>query len=245
VIGGEERGLPGDRPEHVAVRADEGVVRDVDVVPRPQVVELAPGRVEDVGLDLPDVPLEVRGQAALREVRRAGPALGAEPPELRVEPNRTVLEDVEGLGLGDRLVRGRQDADPPAAIGAMRTSSARARPRRTTSSMRVSSGRLRTESVTRARLPGVASRRGSPSPTLVSQARYREEGGMSELVFVIEEAPEGGYIARALGESIFTEADTLDELRQQVRDAVACHFEPGSAPAVLRLHFVRDELLAG
>ena len=68
---------------------------------------------------------------------------------------------------------------------------------------------------------------------------------MTELVFVVEEAPEGGYTARALGPSIFTEADTLPELRQQVRDAVACHFEPGSAPAVLRLHFVRDELLAG
>jgi hypothetical protein len=68
---------------------------------------------------------------------------------------------------------------------------------------------------------------------------------MNEIIFVIEEAAEGGFIARALGESIFTEADTLDALRQQVRDAVNCHFDDGNAPKVIRLHFVRDEVLAG
>jgi hypothetical protein len=47
---------------------------------------------------------------------------------------------------------------------------------------------------------------------------------MSELMFLVEDAPEGGYTARALGESIFTEADTLDELRENIRDAVKCHF---------------------
>ena len=66
----------------------------------------------------------------------------------------------------------------------------------------------------------------------------------SELVFVVEEAPEGGYVARALGESIFTEADDLDALREMVRDAVACHFDEGDRPRVVRLHLVRDELLA-
>jgi hypothetical protein len=66
----------------------------------------------------------------------------------------------------------------------------------------------------------------------------------SELVFSVEEAPEGGYVARALGEAIFTEADTLDELREQVRDAVACHFEEDERPKVVRLHIIRDELLA-
>lgn len=55
---------------------------------------------------------------------------------------------------------------------------------------------------------------------------------MSELIFVVEEAPEGGYIARALGESIFTEADTLAELPGKVREAVRCHFEEGQAPVV-------------
>ncbi len=47
----------------------------------------------------------------------------------------------------------------------------------------------------------------------------------SELIFLVEEDPEGGYLARAIGESIFTQADTLEELRQFVRDAVSCHFE--------------------
>ena len=67
---------------------------------------------------------------------------------------------------------------------------------------------------------------------------------MNEIIFVIEEPSEGGFTARALGESIFTEADTLDTLRQQVRDAVNCHFDDGKAPKVIRLHFVRDEVLA-
>jgi hypothetical protein len=48
---------------------------------------------------------------------------------------------------------------------------------------------------------------------------------MSELIFMVEEAPEGGYTARALGESIFTEAKTMDELAGKVREAVSCHFE--------------------
>ena len=67
---------------------------------------------------------------------------------------------------------------------------------------------------------------------------------MTELVFVVEEAPEGGYTARALGESIFTEADTLTELHDQVLDAVRCHFGEETRPNLVRLHFVRDELMA-
>ena len=66
---------------------------------------------------------------------------------------------------------------------------------------------------------------------------------MSELIFVVEEAPEGGYIARALGVSIFTETDTLAELPGKVRDAVRCHFEEGKAPKLVRLHHVRDEVI--
>ncbi len=67
---------------------------------------------------------------------------------------------------------------------------------------------------------------------------------MTEIVFVVEQAPEGGYTARALGESIFTEADTEDALRVAVQDAVHCHFDEGQSPKLIRLHFVRDELLA-
>lgn len=67
---------------------------------------------------------------------------------------------------------------------------------------------------------------------------------MTELVFLVEDAPEGGYTARALGESIFTEADDLDALRERVRDAVRCHFDDEAArPKVIRLHMVRDEVL--
>jgi len=67
---------------------------------------------------------------------------------------------------------------------------------------------------------------------------------MSEIVFLVEEAPEGGLTARALGESIFTQAETLEALREEVRDAVRCHFPEGEGPAVIRLHYVRDEVLA-
>jgi hypothetical protein len=66
---------------------------------------------------------------------------------------------------------------------------------------------------------------------------------MSELIFMVEESSEGGYTARALGESIFTEADTLDELHKAVRDAVKCHFEDDKRPKVVRLHFVREEVI--
>ena len=67
---------------------------------------------------------------------------------------------------------------------------------------------------------------------------------MNEIIFQIEEAAEGGYTAHALGPAIFTEAESLDELRENVRDAVRCHFDEGTGPKVIRLHFVRDEVLA-
>jgi hypothetical protein len=67
---------------------------------------------------------------------------------------------------------------------------------------------------------------------------------VSELIFQVEESPEGGYTARALGASIFTEADDLEDLHAQVRDAVRCHFDEGETPAMIRLHFVRDEVIA-
>jgi len=67
---------------------------------------------------------------------------------------------------------------------------------------------------------------------------------MNELIFLVEEAPEGGYTARALGTSIFTEADDLTDLRNQIRDAVRCHFDADQVPNILRLHFVREEIIA-
>lgn len=67
---------------------------------------------------------------------------------------------------------------------------------------------------------------------------------MNEIIFQVDEALEGGYSARALGHAIFTEAETLEELRTMVRDAVRCHFDEGQGPRVIRLHYVRDEVLA-
>lgn len=61
---------------------------------------------------------------------------------------------------------------------------------------------------------------------------------------MVEDAPEGGYVARALGQSIVTEADSLAELHAIVRDAVRCHFDEGQAPKIVRLHFVREEVIA-
>ncbi|RPI23134.1 MAG: 2-oxoisovalerate dehydrogenase [Chloroflexota bacterium] len=67
---------------------------------------------------------------------------------------------------------------------------------------------------------------------------------MAEILFVVEEAPEGGYTARALGFSIYTEADTWEELKIAVQDAVQCHFDKNTKPRVIRLHYLREEILA-
>jgi predicted RNase H-like HicB family nuclease len=68
---------------------------------------------------------------------------------------------------------------------------------------------------------------------------------MTEIVFTVEEDPEGGYVARAHGASIFTQADTIAALRDEVKDAVRCHFgEAEERPKIIRLHYVRDEVIA-
>lgn len=66
---------------------------------------------------------------------------------------------------------------------------------------------------------------------------------MRELTFIIEQAEEGGYIARTLSHSIVTEADDIEKLHSQVRDAVKCHFEDKDAPKLIRLHFVREQVI--
>ena len=65
-----------------------------------------------------------------------------------------------------------------------------------------------------------------------------------EIIFLVEESIDGGYEAKALGESIFTEADTVEVLRESVMDAVRCHFEEADRPKILRLHFVKEEVMA-
>jgi len=67
---------------------------------------------------------------------------------------------------------------------------------------------------------------------------------MTEIIFVVEQAPEGGLTARALDASIFTQAESTEQLHTRVRDAVRCHFDEGDAPKMIRLHFVRDEVIA-
>lgn len=67
---------------------------------------------------------------------------------------------------------------------------------------------------------------------------------MNEILFLVEDAPEGGYTARALGESIFAEADDIETLHTCVRDAVRCHFDEGKEPRMIRLHFTREEVIA-
>jgi hypothetical protein len=65
-----------------------------------------------------------------------------------------------------------------------------------------------------------------------------------EIIFNVDESPEGGYEAQALGFSIFTQAETFDDLKKMVQDAVLCHFDEKERPRVIRLHMVREELLA-
>ena len=67
---------------------------------------------------------------------------------------------------------------------------------------------------------------------------------MSEIIFVVDEAPEGGFIARALGHSIFSEADTEASLHDQIRDAVRCHFGEEECPKVIRIHHTKEEIIA-
>lgn len=67
---------------------------------------------------------------------------------------------------------------------------------------------------------------------------------MQELIFLIEEAVEGGYNARALGESIFTQGETLEEIKLNIKEAVECHFDEGKKPKLLRFHIVIDEVIA-
>ena len=66
---------------------------------------------------------------------------------------------------------------------------------------------------------------------------------MNEIFFLVEEALEGGYTARAIGDSIFTEADTIDELKANIRDAVQCHFDEANTPKIIRLHLVKEEII--
>lgn len=64
-----------------------------------------------------------------------------------------------------------------------------------------------------------------------------------EILFLVEHSEDGGYIAKAVNHSIFTEADTLEELKTMIKDAVECHFEKEDKPQLIHLHIVRDEVI--
>lgn len=66
---------------------------------------------------------------------------------------------------------------------------------------------------------------------------------MTEIIFVVQESPEGGFEAKALGHSIYTEGDTIDELKQNIREAIHCHFET-DAQSIVRLHYIKEEVFA-
>ena len=67
---------------------------------------------------------------------------------------------------------------------------------------------------------------------------------MSEILFYIEESADGGFEASAVNHSIFTQCDDYAELPDTLRDAVRCHFDEGEVPALIRMHLVRDEVIA-
>ncbi|MBN1925251.1 MAG: hypothetical protein JW798_05390 [Prolixibacteraceae bacterium] len=64
---------------------------------------------------------------------------------------------------------------------------------------------------------------------------------MNEIIFIVKESPEGGLEAKALGHSIFTEADTIEELKQNIREAIHCHFEKDT-PMIVQLHHTKEEV---
>lgn len=66
---------------------------------------------------------------------------------------------------------------------------------------------------------------------------------MEEIIFMVEESPEGGYIAKGLGVSIYTQADNIPTLKEAVIDSVHCHFEDDKR-RIIRLHIVREEVIA-
>jgi len=67
---------------------------------------------------------------------------------------------------------------------------------------------------------------------------------VSEIIFYIEESFDGGFEARALGHDIFTDGETVEELKTNIKDAIHCHFDDGETPQIIRLHFVREEAIA-
>lgn len=67
---------------------------------------------------------------------------------------------------------------------------------------------------------------------------------IKEIIFLIEESLECGYEARAIGHSIFTEGETYEEIKENIKEAIKCHFDENERPGIIRLHLVKDEVVA-
>ena len=67
---------------------------------------------------------------------------------------------------------------------------------------------------------------------------------LKEIMFIGEEDPEKGYTAQALGYSIFTEGETLEELKENIKDAIKCHFDKRETPLFVHLHIIKEEKFA-
>ncbi len=64
---------------------------------------------------------------------------------------------------------------------------------------------------------------------------------MNEISFIVNQSPEGNYLAKAIGFAIFTEANSIEELKLMLGDAVRCHFTGGEFPKLIRMHFIHEE----
>ena len=67
---------------------------------------------------------------------------------------------------------------------------------------------------------------------------------LNEIIFTVYESLDGGYEASAVGHSIYTQYEQYSELQGTIRDAVKCHFDEDKMPTVVRIHFVKDEVIA-
>lgn len=67
---------------------------------------------------------------------------------------------------------------------------------------------------------------------------------MKEIIFLVEEDIEGGFVAKALGEDIFSQADSFEQLKEEIKDAVRCHFKVEDLPKIIRLHMVKEEVVS-
>ena len=84
----------------------------------------------------------------------------------------------------------------------------------------------------------------TPFILYIKTKNFRDDPMSNEIIFIIEESQEMGYEARALDFSIYTEADTIQELKTMIKDAVQCHFEEKDMPKIVRLHYIKEEIMA-